>query len=364
MTNKKKKITVEEAKALIVKEKINDVKKKLKKLHNEQYTHINNIYKIRHGTFDIEKEVRKFIMSCPNNDCRGYLSTQYKCELCELFTCHDCLELIGYNKTDPHECNPNSVASAETIRKETKPCPNCGIRIFKISGCSQMWCTECKVAFDYKTGKIDTGTIHNPHYYNHMRQQNNGHVPRNPHDIVCGGLYPVYQLNKVYEKITLAKPEHPEIINKCIANMHRSISHIGNYELIRFRQYVRQNNNTEKIRVNYILGNIDRKKMSEQIYQQDNLRKKYTELLHLYELINVVGIENINSFIQPTGQFNRIKPNDLLELVIEKINILENLRTYCNSEFQKISLRYSHKVMFINEQWIINSIKYKNFKVV
>ena len=42
-------------------------------------------------------------MACPNNDCRGYLSTQYKCELCILYTCHDCLEIIGHNKTDEHE---------------------------------------------------------------------------------------------------------------------------------------------------------------------------------------------------------------------------------------------------------------------
>jgi hypothetical protein len=362
LAEREKKIIIEEEKRKALKEQIKKLKSDLLKLNQQDSVHITTIYRIKHGKADGHKEIRKFIMACPNNECRGYLSTQYKCELCQMFTCNECLELIGYNKTDPHECDPNSVASAETIRKETKPCPSCGVRIFKISGCSQMWCTECKVAFDYKTGKIDTGTIHNPHYYNHMRQQNNGQAPRNPQDVVCGGLCPVWQLRDIYTKIRTTSPNNSQEIITCIGNMHRTISHIGNYDLPRYRRTVRENNDNEKIRVNYILGNIDRKKMSEQIYRQDNLRKKYTELLHLYELINVVGIENINAFVHPAGT-SKINQHALLDIITQKIKILDNLRIYCNSEFQKISLRYSHNVMFINDKWTIESKKYKNSEV-
>ena len=51
-----------------------------------------------------------------------------------------------------------------------------------------MWCTQCKVAFDYVTLKIDTGNVHNPHYYEHLQNLNNGLTPRNPQDVLCGGL--------------------------------------------------------------------------------------------------------------------------------------------------------------------------------
>ena len=59
----------------------------------------------------------------------------------------------------------------------------------KIDGCNQMWCPECKQAFDWITGKIETGPIHNPEYILYL-QQNNNHEPiiRNPNDIVCGGI--------------------------------------------------------------------------------------------------------------------------------------------------------------------------------
>lgn len=357
LAERQKKIYVEQDKSKKIQEKIKALQQQVNTLKTERYTCDNNIYKIRHGNLDSNKEIQKFIMSCPNNNCRGYLSRQYKCELCKLFTCHDCLEIIGYTKTDPHTCNPDSILSAETIRKETKPCPSCGIRIFKISGCSQMWCTECKVAFDYNTGKIDSGTIHNPHYYNHMRQQNNGQAPRNPQDVVCGGLCSVYQLNAIYTKLKLFISDTIEqntLINY-IGKIHRNISHITHYDLPRIRQHVRQNNDHQDLRVNYILGNTDKKQMGIQIYKRDILRKKNTELLHLYELINVIGIESFNAIIQ-----HRMIDNlYFLDLVNEKILILDNLRDYCNNIFAKISVTYNQKIINITDLWDIESKKYK-----
>ena len=72
------------------------------------------------------------------------------------------------------------------IKKETKGCPQCGVRIYKISGCDQMWCTECKVAFSWNTGKIIYGgQIHNPHYYEWMRRTG-GEIPLNHNEVACG----------------------------------------------------------------------------------------------------------------------------------------------------------------------------------
>jgi hypothetical protein len=53
-----------------------------------------------------------------------------------------------------------------------------------------MWCTadNCKTAFSWNSGKIINGTIHNPHYYEWLRRNNNGEIPRNPGDIPCGGF--------------------------------------------------------------------------------------------------------------------------------------------------------------------------------
>ena len=114
---------------------------------------------------------KKFLMKCSYDDCRGYLSTQYKCEICEKYTCSKCLEPIGLSKdNNDHICNEDNVKSAELVKKETKPCPNCTSRIYKIDGCDQMFCTTCHSAFSWKTGNIIKGVIHNPHYYEWQRQ--------------------------------------------------------------------------------------------------------------------------------------------------------------------------------------------------
>ena len=94
-------------------------------------------------------------MPCPAPDCKGYLSSAYKCAACSKYACPHCLVVLGVDKDPEHECDPDVVATVEQIKKETKPCPNCGERIGKVDGCNQMWCTKCHTAFDWRTGKID-----------------------------------------------------------------------------------------------------------------------------------------------------------------------------------------------------------------
>lgn len=77
----------------------------------------------------------EFVRACPDAECRGYLSTQWKCGVCEKWTCSDCHEIKGPSRDSPHECKPENVASAALVMRETKPCPTCHTSIFKIDGC-------------------------------------------------------------------------------------------------------------------------------------------------------------------------------------------------------------------------------------
>jgi hypothetical protein len=161
---------------------VEETKKKLSKLNNAIHVnqfrmrgepvpgHLVNEYV--DGTNVVVLDTRKkFIMSCPLDSCRGFLSTQYKCGTCQKNICSDCLVL----KTDEHVCLESDKLTADMIKKETKPCPKCGTRIYKIDGCDQMYCTAqlngqaCSTAFSWKTGKIETGIIHNPHFYETQR---------------------------------------------------------------------------------------------------------------------------------------------------------------------------------------------------
>jgi hypothetical protein len=102
----------------------------------------------------VSVERKQFIRKCPVTDCRGFLSTRWKCDVCENYICIDCNEI---KKGDDHVCDPNAVETMKLLKSDTKPCVKCGAMIFKISGCSQMWCPDCHTAFDWNTGKIVSG---------------------------------------------------------------------------------------------------------------------------------------------------------------------------------------------------------------
>lgn len=114
---------------------------------------------------------RQFIRACPAPDCKGFLSTAWKCGLCEKWTCNDCHELIGTTKDSDHACDSDKLASARLIEEESRPCPKCGARICKIDGCNQMWCTVCNTGFDWRTGTLAKGPIHNPHFFQWLQRQ-------------------------------------------------------------------------------------------------------------------------------------------------------------------------------------------------
>ena len=109
-------------------------------------------------------------MPCPQKQCRGLVMDDCICSICELLLCSDCLQ----EKKKDHQCLDSDKETALDIRSTTKPCPQCGIRIFRVSGCDQIWCTQCHTTFSYQTGKrMDESMIHNPHYFEYIFNNDN-----------------------------------------------------------------------------------------------------------------------------------------------------------------------------------------------
>jgi len=81
------------------------------------------------------QERRAFVRACPVGDCRGFLSTAWKCGMCDNWTCPECHEVRGKDKDGPHTCDPNNVETAKLLAKDSRNCPKCASVIFKIDGC-------------------------------------------------------------------------------------------------------------------------------------------------------------------------------------------------------------------------------------
>ena len=349
---------------------IADLRRAIRQLEIERNRNEVRVYNLnRHGNPEgKEQEKRKFIMACPDDDCRGYLSTGYKCEMCKLFTCSHCLKIIGPDKNNHnHVCNEDDVKTADFIKSTTKPCPGCGERIFKIEGCDQMWCTQCHVAFSWKTGIVDNGVVHNPHFYAHQRA--GGGAPlRNPGEIACGGMPNWWNIRNIMRnRYYVLHSPHRNEFRKFIENigdLHRTFAHIQHYELQRARQKIRDNSNHEPDRIRYLLKQITKEDLANNVIRKDKLRRKYTELVHIYELIHVVSVDLfrwIENYI--ANEAPKSQENDV-ELIImtninEKINELEALRVYANEQLGTISVSYNQKVpQFRPITWTMDSKKF------
>ena len=126
----------------------------------------SNVSRMTVGTLD-QQERKKFVRKCPMENCRGFLSQQWKCGICDAKICNKCNE----EKTgDEHVCNPDNVASMELLNRDTKPCPECGTMIFRISGCFAMdtpillWNGDIKMSQNISIGDQligDDGNIRN-----------------------------------------------------------------------------------------------------------------------------------------------------------------------------------------------------------
>ena len=339
---------------------INDQIKELYKQVNILKTQSSNIHveieNLKHGKSNNDKERKKFIMPCQNSECKGYLSSQYKCNICDLFTCPDCLEVVGHTKNDEHTCDENNIKSAEEIKKTTKPCPNCGQRIFKLIGCDQMWCIECKTAFSWLTGNIITKEIHNPHYYDYIKK--NGTLNRNVADVVCGGL--IYYNTMYYNIITkiYSISKNAININLCtlLTNLHRTINHITYHEIIIIRQKLNTLTDFKLLRAKYILNLVTKEELAKQVYQNDKLRRKNQEILHIFELLSTYGIEFFRDLQVSELYTNKLRisdkyANDIINKFISKLGQsfeeMRNLFDYCNKQLGVISGTYNLNVMQI-----------------
>jgi len=113
------------------------------------------------------KNVQNFdIIQCQNKECDNFLNNKYYCDLCKFYTCNKCKEIYK-NK---HICDDDIIKTMKLIKNTTSICPVCKIRVNKVSGCNDMFCTNCNNFFCYRTGKLLSGKRHNPEYTDYLNK--------------------------------------------------------------------------------------------------------------------------------------------------------------------------------------------------
>ena len=304
-----------------------------------------------------EEEKKKFIRRCTREGCQGFLSTAWKCGICEYYSCSKCFKNKTKKQDDPHECTKEDLETAELIKKDCKPCPNCGEFIMKTSGCSQMWCISCQTPWDWTTGKIVTnGIIHNPHYYEWMKR-NGGAAPRNPADIPCGGYPTVWELRRMPKGI------NPHISNK-FHEFHRISQELQDISERGYRSHI-DNATTSGINVKFLLGDFDEKRWGQNLAKTEKKRKRDNEVQEIFVAFRMVAVELINriqNYDDGTIRNFSLLPLKIAEEFINNLNIeIQALITMINDALRNVSTSYCYSVPYINMDGGYYGVKTKNF---
>ena len=264
---------------------------------------------------------------CAHENCKGFLNRQRKCLLCESYSCAKCHEPKKSINDEEHECDPNTVETVKLLSGDSKFCPNCSATIFKISGCSQMYCTACFTAFDWNTLKIvTTGVIHNPHFYEMQRQGLNG--ARNAGDIECGGLPHLYTFkSKILNEVN--RDATNEYYLKII-DYHRFIGHVSQIEMHRFP--ITENNETLlENRVRFLTNEIDEKRWNSNVSREMKKVEFNKEMRIL-----------LDTFVQTATGIIQLHNNSDTPNLIETVENIEKVVIYINEQLTIVTKKYKY----------------------
>ena len=283
----------------------------------------------------------KFVRRCTAADCKGFLSTAWKCGICSSWACPECFEIKGLVHDAPHTCTAEALATAALIRKDTKPCPSCGEMINKIDGCDMMWCVSCHTPFSWNTGNvIKAGIVHNPHYFQWLAKGGQA-APTNPGFIPCGGLPNPYHVQTVLANAN--KEDRRELLD-----ILRICAHVSDIERHHYERHLDPLNN-EDIGVQYLLKESSEENWKQVLAKREKERQKSNEIRDILDAFNGAAIDLFRRI--DTGKTPKYEKEEATKLIIDIRVEMEELRKFTFSAMNDVGKSFNCSVPWINEKW-------------
>lgn len=211
---------------------------------------------------------------CPKPDCRGFIDEGWSCLVCSTKVCRTCMVRLE----EGHECREEDVLSVEEIRKSCKPCPKCRVRVFRVSGCLQMWCTSCQTAFDWNSLQIVRRGIHNPHYMEWVASRRTVGGTRG-HGCVSGA-----SLSQAFRRLGIIPDAGDDLFSstsQAFLGFLQRANHITDYETDPGDARNLQSNAYVRLRCSYLLNEISEQEFKVRIQRQDKADSKKVELCQI-----------------------------------------------------------------------------------
>jgi len=306
--------------------------------------------RVRRGAAAAAPSGPKTLFGCPVDGCRGFITSEgHKCGLCGTKLCKKCEQIIPEvepeTQAPTHECKESDVQTVATVRKETKPCPKCFVSIYKIDGCDQMWCTECKTPFSWLTGLEVHERIHNPHFYEWQRKKGGGVAPRVPGDgaaMQCNGDVAYYDLLRALGGKAGNFTSIHQFVGHLMAVVPRPIP-----------------TNNLDLRIEYLLGGVSEEIFARKVQQRDKRREKETEIRQIVEVFCQATNDIFRKIITGAGANvgNKISEESKQKYMGE----FEDLKDFVNGQLAIVAKKYASttKQIVTEEDAKVFVIKFK-----
>ncbi len=344
-----------------------------------------------HASAQADSEVvATFQRKCCDPECPGFVSSAWKCGICNKFSCAHCHEVKGSVKEEieAHVCDPSTVESIRFLKNDTKPCPACGVYIHKTEGCDQMFCTACKQLWSWKTGRIEKNG-HNPHYLEWMRSRGGGGggvgLRRDPNDVQCGreiDRHFAYHINAQSSKImTMCKHgaglgeycpgvnlmvKFQSTFDRVVPEIIRSLIHLRHYDIREFQDASNVEPKVADLRVSYLCKDFNLQSFRRRVFnlhRSAEISRNVLDLLVavqnaatdiLYRVLDCINqsIARITPKPKPDAKDIASQDADYIT-ILRTLEELDELHTYAQRCIEEIYWAHSMKPVhqFRKQSW-------------
>jgi hypothetical protein len=221
-----------------------------------------------------------------------------------------------------------------------------------VRNCDQMYCTQCHTPFSWRTGRIESGTIHNPHYIEWLRNTGKTITDNPERDMLirCGREIDHYFIRE------MSRSKTHQFSNMSI-DISRNLMHFRAIEMTRFQ--TNQFEDNQDLRILYLKNNITEEAFRITLQKREKARQKKQEYYRLFAMMvqcitEIIyryyneGItmeqpkpegENINEFASYPGR--NLIPKKIVVPFDSYFDEILNLISYINECLRNISNTYS-----------------------
>lgn len=197
-----------------------------------------------------------------------------QCYLCTKKHCKTCNKIAEY---DDHKCNEDDLATKIYIERNIKHCPFCKTPVERTNGCTHVYCTICKGAFDYFTMyPLDLKTViaSIPDFKRDASYNMNSF--RDPLDVICGGYD-----EKKYKQIAQKNPFFRRPLMRIYETYTKSVESYREY----YNKRLQKNNELEKARIRLLTNSCTKDAFNKRIR---TIESKYNTIEFYINTISII----------------------------------------------------------------------------